>query len=69
MRQRENGTMNFDRYMCLGEGGRFDLIDLQRDNVDDLQESHISERVKVAVALLCFYFIFRNFAATSEIFF
>ena len=55
--------------MCLGEGGRFDLIDLQRDNVDDLQKSHISERVKVAIALLCFYFIFKNFAATSEIFF
>ena len=31
--------------MCLGEGGRFDFIDLQRDNADDLQESHISERV------------------------
>ena len=55
--------------MCLGEGGRFDLIDLQRDNVDDLQKSHISERVKVAIALLRFYFIFKNFAATSEIFF
>ena len=45
MFQREKATINFYRYMCLGEGGRFDFIDLQRDNADDLQESHISERV------------------------
>ena len=48
------------KYVCDLEKD-YNFADLQRDDVDDLQEGHISDRAYVAIALIGFYFIYRTF--------
>ena len=48
-------------YTCALEK-EYNFADLERDDTDDLQESLISDRVYVVIALRGSYFILRTFA-------